>query len=178
MGRYVALLRGINVGGQRKVPMAELRAVAESLGLGEVRTLIASGNLVFSGAGAAAALEARLEQAIAGHFGFAVDVMVRSAAEWSALIAANPLPAEAAAKPNLLLLFVGKQPAEAGTVDALRARAAPEEKIAPGDRAIWIYFGNGGGRSKLANGPRPGLWTGRNWRTVRALEEMLCSPSR
>ncbi|HEY0086783.1 MAG TPA: DUF1697 domain-containing protein, partial [Allosphingosinicella sp.] len=69
MGAKVALLRGINVGGNRKVPMAELREVAEGLGLTRVRTLIASGNLVFVGKGTPDSLEAKLEAAIEARFG-------------------------------------------------------------------------------------------------------------
>jgi uncharacterized protein (DUF1697 family) len=178
MGAYVALLRGINVGGQRKVPMAELRAVAEALGLTRVRTLIASGNLVFEGEGTCPELEAKLEAAVERHFGFPVDIMVRTAAQWAGYIAANPFPAEAQAAPKFLLLFAGKAANADDAVAWLAARAAPEEKVAGQDDALWIYFANGGGRSKLASGPKPGLWTGRNWRTVLALEEMLCSPSR
>ena len=175
---YVALLRGINVGGQRKVPMAELRAVAESLGLANVRTLIASGNLVFEGDGKAEALEATLEAALEKHFGFPVDIMVRTAVQWSAYISANPFPAEAEAAPKFLILFAGKQSDAEAALAHLKPRAAPEEKIAGHGDALWIYFANGGGRSKLSGGPKPGLWTGRNWRTVLAIEEMLCSPSR
>jgi uncharacterized protein (DUF1697 family) len=177
MGMHVALLRGINVGGGRKVPMAELREVAQSLGLSRVRTLIASGNLVFDGDGTPAALEAALEAAVERRFGFPVDIMVRSAAQWSAYVAANPFPAEAETAPKFLLLFAGKQANADVAAQWLAARAAPEEKVAGRDDAIWIYFANGGGRSKLAVGPKPGLWTGRNWRTVLAIEEMLCSPS-
>jgi uncharacterized protein (DUF1697 family) len=178
MGHYVALLRGINVGGQRRVPMAELRAVAEELGLTGVRTLIASGNLVFAGEGAAAEVEAKLEQAVERRFGFPVDIMVRTAEQWRGYIDDNPLAGDAAKAPKFLLLFVGKQPADAAALEWLRARSAPEERVAAKGDAVWIYFANGGGRSKLGNGPKPGLWTGRNWRTVLAIEEMLCSPSR
>jgi uncharacterized protein (DUF1697 family) len=174
MGMHVALLRGINVGGGRKVPMAELRAVAGGLGLKRVRTLIASGNLIFDGE----VSEAELEDAVQSHFGFPVDIMIRSAEQWSATVAVNPFPDEAEAAPKFLLLYLGKEASAEAAVAYLSARAAPEEKVAGGGDALWIYFANGGGRSKLASGPKPGLWTGRNWRTVLAIEEMLCSPSR
>jgi uncharacterized protein (DUF1697 family) len=173
MGMHVALLRGINLGGGRRVPMAELRAVAEGLGLTRVRTLIASGNLIFEGE----ISEPELETAVQSHFGFPVDIMIRTAAQWSATIAANPFPHEAEAAPKFLLLYIGKQPTAEAAVAYLAARAASEEKVAGGGDALWIYFANGGGRSKLASGPKPGLWTGRNWRTVLAIHEMLCSPS-
>jgi uncharacterized protein (DUF1697 family) len=174
---HVALLRGINVGGQRRVPMAELRAVAEGIGLTRVRTLIASGNLVFESEGEPDALEATLETAIEAEFGFPVDVVVRSAAQWQAYIAANPYPDEAESAAKFLLLFVGKQATAEAAAEALRTRAAPEERVAGKGDAVWIYFANGGGRSKLSAGPKPGLWTGRNWRTVLAIGDMLCSPS-
>jgi uncharacterized protein (DUF1697 family) len=177
MGMHVALLRGINVGGGRKVPMAELRAVAQGLGLTRVRTLIASGNLVFESDAPPAALEATLEAAVERHFGFPVDIMVRTAAQWSAAVAANPFPAEAEAAPKFLLLYIGKQSTAEAAVAHLTPRAVPEERVAGHRDALWIYFANGGGRSKLASGPKPGLWTGRNWRTVLALQELLCSPS-
>jgi uncharacterized protein (DUF1697 family) len=173
MGMHVALLRGINVGGGRKVPMAELRAVAQGLGLKRVRTLIASGNLVFDGERS----EAELEAAVQSHFGFPVDIMVRTAAQWSAYVAANPFPQEAEAAPKFLLLFAGKQGAGEATTAFLAARTVPGEKFAAQGDAVWIHFGDGSGRSKLGSGPKPGLWTGRNWRTVLAIEEMLCSPS-
>ena len=173
MERRVALLRGINVGGQRKVPMAELRALASELGFEEARTLIASGNLLFSANGTAAALEAKLEEAVERRFGFPVDIMVRTAAQWRGYIKSNPMAQEAEAAPRFLMLFVGKQKAEEAALEWLRARAAPGERIAAKGDAVWIFFANGGGRSKLGNGPKPGLWTGRNWRTVLAIGEAL-----
>jgi uncharacterized protein (DUF1697 family) len=176
MGGYVALLRGINVAGRRKVPMAELRAVAQALGLRRVRTLIASGNLLFDGEGEPAALEAKLESAIEARFGFAVDVMVRTAEQWFAYAAANPFPEESERAPKFVLLYAGKQANAAEAVEGLRARAEHGEKVAGNGDAVWIYFADGAGRSKLSGGPRPGRWTGRNWRTVLAIREMLCSP--
>lgn len=173
MGEFVALLRAVNVGGQRKVPMAELRLAAEGISLRNVRTFIASGNLIFSAADSEVALEEKLEEAIAARFGFLVDVMVRSAEQWEALIAANPFPEEADAAPKFLMLYIGKEDAAPSMQEGLEARAAPEEKVEAAGAAVWIFFANGGGRSKLASGPKPGLWTGRNWRTVLTIGEML-----
>ena len=82
----VALLRGINVGGNKKVPMAELRALGEKLGWRQVATYIQSGNVVFAGGGGAAAAERALEQAIEKRFGFPVPVVVRTAAQWRASV--------------------------------------------------------------------------------------------
>ena len=175
MGGYVALLRGINVGGHRKVPMAELRAVADGLGLGSVRTYVASGNLVFEAEADEAALERRLEEAIAARFGFAVDVIVRSATRWRGYAASNPFPEESERQPNLVMVTIGKQAATEGDIEALRARASVNERVERAGDAIWIWiwFGDGAGRSKMGTEPGSGVWTTRNWRTVLALQEML-----
>src|SRR6476469_8639107 len=119
MASQIALLRGINVGGHRKVPMAQLRALAEELGFANVRTYVASGNLVFDGEGTGAALEARLERAIEHRFGFPVDVIVRSAAQWAAHARANPMAEESERHPNQVMMMIGKQPPAQADVDAL-----------------------------------------------------------
>jgi uncharacterized protein (DUF1697 family) len=176
MARFVALLRGINVAAQRKVPMADLRALAADMGLSSPQTLIASGNLFFESDEKRPLLEALLEQALKRRFGFSVDVMAREAEQWADYCSANPFPAESALHPNFLLLYVGKEAADDRMVEALRARADAGEKVARTGDALWIYFANGGGRSKLSGGPRPGLWTGRNWRTVCRIRDMLVQP--
>ena len=107
MARHIALLRGINVGGHRKVPMAELREMAAELGLADVRTYVASGNLVFDSADGAG-LEARLEQAIRQRFGFPVDVVLRSAAQWQAYVRANPMMEESGRHPSQVMMVIGK----------------------------------------------------------------------
>jgi uncharacterized protein (DUF1697 family) len=177
MAAFVALLRGINVAAQRKVPMADLRALAVDLGLGSPRTLIASGNLVFESEEERPLLEALLEEGLKRRFGFPVDVMLREARQWSDYCSENPFPTESALKPNFLLLFLGKEAADDRMVEALCARADAGEKVARSGDALWIYFANGGGRSKLSGGPKPGLWTGRNWRTVSKIQDLLVQPS-
>src|SRR5690349_10681340 len=101
MGRMVALLRAVNVGG-RKLPMAELRALCEEIGWEDVATYIQSGNVVFATAGQAEAIEQRLEEAIAKRFGLDVPVIVRSAAEWAKLAAGNPFADESPDRVMLL----------------------------------------------------------------------------
>jgi uncharacterized protein (DUF1697 family) len=171
--QHVALLRGINVGGNRKVPMAELRELAGELGFENPRTYVASGNLVFGASGTDKSLEAKLEKAIHARFGFAVDVMVRSKAEWSRYLASNPFREESKAAPNFVMLSIGKQPATDDHVAALRARAAENEKVERKGEVIWIWFGNGAGRSKIGTGPAKSVWTTRNWRTIVAIAEMM-----
>src|SRR5262245_16850824 len=108
--RMIALLRGINVGGNRKVPMAELRQIASEAGLEEVETYIQSGNLTFATTQTPAAAEAALEKAIEEKFGFAVDVVVRTAAQWARYAAGSPFPDAAKERPNILHLGLSKKP--------------------------------------------------------------------
>ena len=173
MGGYVALLRGVNVGGHRKVPMAELRAVAGALGLENARTYVASGNLVFESGENGAALEALIEKGLAERFGFAVDVIVRSAEQWARYRADNPFPRESAEAPNLVMIALGKADPGDADVEGLRAKAGPNERVERVGDAVWIWFGDGAGRSKIGTGPAKGVSTTRNWRTLVALDEMV-----
>ncbi|MBB3911601.1 DUF1697 domain-containing protein [Sphingomonas desiccabilis] len=173
MSSHVALLRGINVGGHRRVPMAELRMLADDAGFRDARTYVASGNLVLASDVPAAAIEAVLEQAIAQRFGFAVDVVARSAVEWRAYLADQPFGSEGEAEPNLVMLCVGKQLATHEDAAALRSRAGPRERVELRGDALWLYFGDGAGRSKMGLGPGGGIWTTRNLRTVRTIAGML-----
>ena len=176
MLRFVALLRAVNVGG-RKVPMAELRDLCGAIGWADVATYIQSGNVVFSADGEPQALASQLEKVLKERFGFAVDVVVRSAEQWRAHAAANPFPEASADRPNLVMLLVSKAPPVAGAAVALQARAADGECVAEAGGALWIDYPAGSGRSKLT----PTLIdraigapaTSRNWRTVQTLCGML-----
>jgi uncharacterized protein (DUF1697 family) len=174
----VALLRGINVGGARKVPMAELRVLATRAGLGDVETYIQSGNLVFeAGRVSPKASADRLEKAIARQFGFAVDVVVRTAPQWKRYASGSPFPEAARIRPSLLLLGLSKQPCPRGAAAVLAERATQGERIEIVGDAIWVDFVKSVGKSKLT----PAVFdraagspvTARNWRTVLRLNEML-----
>ena len=174
--RYVALLRAVNVGGA-KVPMAQLREVCAGLGWREVETYIQSGNVVFESEAAAPELELALEQAVERHFGLKRPVMVRSAHQWAPYAAGSPFPEQERDQPNYLLLGVAKWPVAAGAAEALQARGAAGEQVRQAADALWIWFPDGSGVSKLtpaaidkaAGSPV----TTRNWRTVCKLAEML-----
>lgn len=176
MGRFVALLRAVNVGG-RKLPMAELRALCSELGWTDVATYIQSGNLVFSASGVAEALEAALERAIAGRFKMEVPVVVRTAAQWRRYAPSSPFPQAAKDEPNRLMLLVSKKPPAAGAERAIQAKAAAGEQVRRTGDSLWIHFPQGSGTSKLT----PTLIdraigspaTSRNFNTVLKLEEML-----
>ena len=176
MGRMVALLRAVNVGG-RKLPMAELRALCAEIGWRDVATYIQSGNVVFTADGKAEAIEKQLEEAIAARFRFDVPVIVRTAAQWAHYPPGNPFPKAAKGEPNRLMLLLSKRPPEKGAEDAIQARATAEETVKRAGDALWIHFPGGSGTSKLT----PSLIdraigspaTSRNHRTVVTLMEML-----
>ena len=174
MPTYVALLRGINVGGRNSVPMTELRQVAASLGHAEVATYIQSGNLVFSSAANdAARLGADLERAIAARFGLQVPVVVVSADELAQVVRANPYGDEANPKAVHAVFFAEPLGAEAleALADAQRQVAArgSRDQLHTIGRVVYLHAPDGFGRSDLAArlGRFPG--TARNWATVNRL---------
>jgi uncharacterized protein (DUF1697 family) len=177
MGRSVALLRGINVGASRKLPMARLREICAGLGWTEVETYIQSGNLVFSAEGAGESLESSLEAAISREFGFDIAVIVRSAAQWSVYAAGNPFPDAARDEPNRLMLHLSKRPPAEGAEAAIAARAEAGEQVRRVGDALWIHYPGGAGASKIG----PSLLeraagspvTARNWNTILKIAEML-----
>ncbi len=148
-GVFVALLRGINVGGNKRVPMAELREVAAGIGARQVETYVQSGNLVLASDLPAEALEAALEDGIAQRFGFSVDVIVRTAAQWKRYADGSPFADAEAERPNMLHLALAKRRIAAGAGATLRERAAAGERIEVTGDAIWIDFRAGVARSKL-----------------------------
>jgi uncharacterized protein (DUF1697 family) len=176
MGRHVALLRAVNVGG-RKLPMAELRALCADIGWKDAATYIQSGNVVFTADGTSEMLEKQLEEAIARRFGMEVPTIVRSAAEWRGYVPACPFPDAARDTPNWLLLLLSKRPPAADADAALRARSADGERVALVGDALWIHYPAGSGRTKLTPSLIDRLvgspTTSRNHNTVLKLEEML-----
>jgi uncharacterized protein (DUF1697 family) len=176
--RYAALLRGINVGAGKQVPMARLRGLIGDLGHGDVATYLQSGNAVFSSEEKDEdALAAGLERAIEETFGFHVDVLVRDGEYLKAVADACPFPAASLQGKQLHVTYFSERvtPDRFAPVDA--AAFLPEE-FRLGDRVLYLYAPEGLGRSKLAAAlARPGLLKGvvatsRNWNTVVKLVEM------
>ncbi|MFC9815620.1 DUF1697 domain-containing protein [Streptomyces virginiae] len=176
--KYAALLRGINVGGSKKVPMAELRSLLEGLGHGDVQTYLQSGNAVFSSAKTdPVALARELETAIEAHFGFRVACLVVDGAYLRAVAEACPFPAAELEGKQLHATFFSEQPG-AERFTALDAAAFLPEEYRLGDRVLYLYVPEGLGRSKLAEAlARPAVVKGidattRNWNTVTKLVEL------
>lgn len=175
MVRAAFLLRGVNVGGHRRVPMADLRTVAVSVGLADPRTYVASGNLVAGCGGEVRVAAERLADALAERFGFAVDVIARDVVAWARYAVDAPFPEVDAA--NRVLLYLPRDPAPVGAVEALSARLGPGERAAATDDGVWVFHAEGAGRSKLTPAAIDAVFgaptTGRNQRTVAAIAGLL-----
>lgn len=181
MTTYAALLRGINVGGSKKVPMAELRTLFEGLGLGGVSTYLQSGNAIFTADGGDEdSLAADIAAAIEKRFGFTVDVLVRDHAYLQAVLEACPFPA-AELQPKQLHITYFSVPVAPERFVSIDQQAFLPEEFRLGERCLYLYVPDGLGRSKLADAlakPRvvKGLIaTTRNWNTVVKLAELTRS---
>ena len=141
---YVALLRAINVGGTRKLPMAELKSLCEGLGFADVSTFIQSGNVIFRDGGDQDEIAARLDAALAQRLGKPPGVFLRRPGELAAIAKANPF---SAMEPNRVLVSFFAEPVPE---DALYGLVAPdgEEVVALG-REIFVHYPIGSGRSKI-----------------------------
>jgi uncharacterized protein (DUF1697 family) len=163
---FVALLRAVNVGGTGKLPMSEFKAMCEELGFGNVRTYIASGNVVFTSRKSETAIKSALEQRLETYAGKIVGVLVRSAQEMAEIAAKNPFPK--AAPNRTMALFLDRAP-PADTLSTVRGRK--NEEIVLGRREIYIHYGEGMAKSKLVI-PAAKLGTARNLNTVAVLAKM------
>lgn len=166
MSRFVALVRGINVGGNSKVPMPVLRSIFEELGFTEVATLINSGNVVFTAKAAPRA--ETIEKRIAEETGVTTRVLVVSGSRLRAIEAAMPFEGD---ESRLLVLFMGSVPTGVEIPDGLG-----DELIQIGPDAVYQWLPDGVSKSNI----KPAFWkqfppetTGRNIRTVRKLIGML-----
>lgn len=176
--KYAALLRGINVGGAKKVPMAELREVLTELGLTGVQTYLQSGNAVFTSPEKdPAALARELERAIEARFGFRVACLVVDGQYLRAVAEACPFPAAELEGKQLHATFLSAQPGEERFTSIDGPSFLPEE-YRIGDRVVYLYAPDGLGRSKLGEAlHKPSVFKGidatsRNWNTVVKLVEL------
>ena len=177
--RVIALLRGVNVGGHRKVPMTALRKAMSAAGAGSVATYLQSGNLAFDTALGDTQVADLVSDTIAAEIGVdGVEVVVRDRPGIAEVIANNPYPLDDPTNLHVMFLGEGVDPAWFSALDL--APYAPEEATV-GDRQVWFHLPGGLGRSRLM-GDLPKLQRGtpaagalvtvRNWRTVLALAEL------
>ncbi|WP_112188638.1 DUF1697 domain-containing protein [Ralstonia sp. GX3-BWBA] len=163
MPSYIAFLRAVNVGGTGKLPMAELRAICESIGLSGVRTYIASGNVVFQSRLAEATVKAKLERCLEDYAGKPVGVLVRTGAELAAVLENNPFKTTA---PNRTVAIFLDTPPPADALAA--ATGCRTEEMALGTREIYVHYGDGMADSKLKI-PAAKTGTARNMNTIATL---------
>ena len=171
---HVALLRGVNVGGNKRVPMAEWRALMEGLGCTHVRTLLNSGNAVFDAA-PSAQWPARVRQALLDGLGVDVPVIVKTAAEMAAIAAGNPL-LDVATDPSRLIVAFTATAADLAGLAPLTALVQAPERLHIGAHAAYLWCANGILESKAGAallGKAGRTTTSRNWATVMKLMALL-----
>ena len=164
---YVAMLRAVNVAGTGKLPMADLKAMGEACGFTNVRTFIASGNLLFDSDLGEAEVAQRVADKIEGFFGKPVPLFVRSAAEMATVAAGNPFADD---KPSRVMAhFIAETPTAAMLAEA---RDVAGERMATGPRMIYVSYGEGIGKTRLKL-PAVRQGTARNLNSVARMAELL-----
>jgi uncharacterized protein (DUF1697 family) len=175
--RFVVLLRGVNVGGKNRVPLAAFRAMLEGLGYANVRTLLASGNAVFESKGRStpAAHGARIAAALSEKMGVDVLVIVKSSSEWDRIVAGNPFGREAT-DPSRLLVVVAPHASVLEALGPVGALVAKKESWHLGHDAAYLHCPDGILASKAGEallGKHGRAATTRNWSTVQKLSGLL-----
>jgi uncharacterized protein (DUF1697 family) len=171
MATYIALLRGINVGGNKKVAMSDLRDLAARLGFEDAKTLLQSGNLVIRGKKQAPSSIEKLFRP-----NLDCEVFVRSADEWKAIVANNPFTKQAKDDPGHTLVMCLRDKPDARAIDALRAAIVGREVVEVRGREAYFHYPDGVGTSKLTHGlieKKLGVQgTARNWNTTLKLLDL------
>jgi uncharacterized protein (DUF1697 family) len=170
MTRYVALLRAVNVGGTGKLLMTDLKALCEAAGFTDVRTYIASGNVLFNSKLGETAVQKALGKHLQSHTGKSVGVLVRSAAEMAQVLADNPFPK---APGNRVVAIFLDTPPPATALDEVSG--VTEERLALGRREIYVHYGDGMANSRMKL-PLAAHGTARNINTVAKLADMAANP--
>lgn len=176
MTRYVVLLRGVNVGKNNRVPMAEFRATLEALGLSDVKTLLNSGNACFSATqGTSQLLAERIAAAVVQKFGVTTPVVVKSAQEFDAAVRGNPMVPDEAEYARFLVAFA-MEPEKLEALTPLQAKILPGERLVVTPQAAYLHCASGILESKVASamvGAAGRAVTSRNWGTVLKLSALL-----
>lgn len=163
---YIALLRAVNVGGTGKLPMKDLVLMCEALGFQQVKTYIASGNVIFCSVHDAKKCQALLEDALANYAGKAVGIFIRTPQELQGLLDHNPFAHQAGNRS--VCLFLDETPTAAMLETVKNKR---DEELVCGERALYIHYGEGMAASKLMI-PAAKSGTARNINTLTKLSEM------
>jgi uncharacterized protein (DUF1697 family) len=174
--KHVALLRGINVGGNNILPMKDLTKMFTDAGCKEVRTYIQSGNVIFEGPAGAAGVADAIKAKIEKRFGYRVPVILRTAGQLLKTIRDNPFLAAGAHEKTLYVYFLAGSASASAIATLDPGRSAPDAFHVSGPE-IYLHLPNGMGRSKLTNGyfdsKLSTISTARNWATVLKLSAMM-----
>ena len=169
MTHYIALLRAVNVGGTGKLPMGELKSMCEAAGFTDVRTYIASGNVLFTSKLGEAAVREKLEQQLHDYAGKPVGVLIRTAAEMARVLADNPFP-EAPGN-RVVAIFLDAPPTTSALDDVKHQKL---ERLACGKREIYVHYGDGMADSRLTI-PAAKAGTARNINTIAKLAQLAAA---
>ncbi|MFL7869204.1 MAG: DUF1697 domain-containing protein [Anaerolineales bacterium] len=174
MQTYISMLRGINVSGQKKIRMADLKSMYETLGFGNIQTYVQSGNVVFeSNEEDLAKLRQSIEAQIEGTFGFSVPVLIRTADDFKRIIENHPFKDEEAIR--VLVTFLYEHP-EQSKLDELSDYKDKVDHFEIGEQEIFLFCPGGYGKTKLSNTffekKLELIATTRNWKSVNALYQM------
>lgn len=175
MEAFIALYRGINVGGRNAVKMESLRAMHRSLGHQEVQSYVQSGNIVFWTEGPPYLIAEKLSARFVKEFGFAAKVLVVHRRRWDAIVKANPYAKAAAANPRTVHIGICDGRPSAAALELLLTRTGGTESFIARKGVVYLHAPDGLGTSKFAAGMEKACgvpMTVRNWRTVEALREM------
>lgn len=178
MTTFVSLFRGINVGGNHKIKMDELKEMHESLGLRDVLPYIQSGNVVFTSDDAdPVRLRRQIEDGFEKKFGFHAEVIVRTSDELRDIIEKNPFQGQQSKESKwVVVMFLAAHPDNKAQEDLLKTYVGPEELFIIG-KELYIYYPQGIGRSKLSGSfiekKLKTSGTARNWNTILKLQELI-----
>lgn len=177
---YIAMLRGINVNGQKIIKMERLRESFEALGFGEVRTYVQSGNVVFKTAKISeAALTTKIAGKILDDFKFSISILIRTPEALDKVLKQNPYARQAEADGAKVYVTFLSEPAPKGAEEILKPLAAKSERFFVCGREIYLHCPDGYGNTKFSNNAIEKKLsleaTTRNWRTVNTLFEMAQS---
>jgi uncharacterized protein (DUF1697 family) len=175
---FAALLRAINVAGSGTLKMADLKALCEGIGFRDVRTLLQSGNVVFTATETDKAVAKKLADAIEKNHGFRPAIAVRTAAEIAAAVKGNPFQAETKADPRYVVVGFLADPPTAGAAARIAAvEGAAGERLKLSGHVLYVHYPEGQGRSKVTNAVLERALgvpvTVRNWNTVTKLAAMM-----
>jgi len=176
MGVFIALYRGINVGGNNPVKMETLRAMHEHLGHENVNSYIQSGNIVLRASGSPESIARNTAAEFVKEFGFPARIMVVTAKRWRTIVEENPYAKIAAENPKTVHAGICEGQPTAKSLEALLTKTGGPEKFTIGQGVIYIHSPEGIGTSKFAAGMEKACavpMTMRNWRTVEAISEMV-----